>query len=714
MHTTPRTFVDWSGGLLPPDQSTAAVGVHELDDLAVATLRTLSIDTVEQAQSGHPGAPMGMAPMAYVLWAKVLRHAPSTPGWPDRDRFVLSAGHASALLYSLLHLTGYDLSLEDLRAFRQLGSRTPGHPERGLTPGVEVTTGPLGQGVANAVGMAMAERRLADEFNKPGHTVIDHRVFVLCGDGDLQEGITAEAASLAGHLGLGKLICLYDDNQVQLDGPTSEAWSEDVAARYRAYGWHVEAVADGNDLVAIGEAIDAAIGDPRPSLVAVRTHLGYGAPTKQDTSRAHGSPLGGEEAVGAKRAYGWDPDRTFHVPSAVRERLHGVREAGDQRVAEWHGRMERYRDAYPHEAAELERRLAGLLPSGWDAGMPEFAVGTEMATRSASGAVLRALAMTNPELIGGSADLASSNHTDIPDGGVFSAAMSGRVIRFGVREHAMAAIANGIAAHGGLRPFVATFLAFSDYARPAIRLAALSGLPVIFVFTHDSIAVGEDGPTHQPVEQLAALRLIPNLWVLRPGDANETAAAWRVAMERRDGPVALILGRQGLPTLPGSGTGAPDGVARGAYVVAEPGSHLAGAAPDLILIASGSEVSLASAVAVELGRASVAVQVVSMPSWELFAAQDQASQEAVLPSEVTARLSIEAGATAGWDRWVGSRGAMVGIDGFGASGPASAVLSAYGFDAASLVDVARGVIAGSVTGRVPTPTVVHATPEVAQ
>lgn len=700
MNAISRLVADRSGDLLPPDRSTDDPRAFTaVDHLAVATLRTLSIDAVEHAKSGHPGAPMGMAPMAYVLWSRFLRHAPTRPDWPDRDRFVLSAGHASALLYSLLYLTGYDLTIDDLRAFRQLGSRTPGHPERGVTAGVEVTTGPLGQGFANAVGMAVAERRLADEFNRPGHAVVDHRVFVICGDGDLQEGIAAEAASLAGHLRLGKLFCLYDDNQVQLDGPTAEAWSEDVPGRFDAYGWHVRSVEDGNDLNGIAAALDEAGDDPRPSLIAVRTHLGFGAPTKQDSHRAHGSPLGEQELRETKRAYGWDPDLHFHVPSEVRELLGRARPTGEALAATWDATVSACAQAHPAEAAELARRFDGAPADGWDAAVPSFDEGSQVATRSASAAVLRALGTANPELIGGSADLASSNQTDLADADVFTAAASGRIVRFGVREHAMAAIANGIAAHGGLVPFVGTFLVFSDYARPAIRLAALSDLHVVYVFTHDSIAVGEDGPTHQPVEHVASLRLIPNLWVIRPGDANETAAAWRLAMARRDGPVALILGRQNLPVLPRTADLATDGVARGAYVLRDITAHVDGQ-PDLILIASGSELSLAFAVADRLETEGTAVRVVSMSSWELFAAQPASYRDTVLPPTVSARLSFEAGSPAGWERWVGDRGAIVGIDGFGVSGPASAVLPAFGFELNRLANVARDVVAGTVTGRV--------------
>ena len=510
------------------------LATDQLDRLAIDTIRTLSIDGVQQANSGHPGAPMGAAPMAYAVWTRHLRHAPTNPHWPNRDRFVLSAGHASMLLYSLLHLTGYGVSLDDLKSFRQWGSITPGHPEYGLTPGVEATTGPLGQGLGNAVGMAIAERRLAAEFNRPGHDIVDHRTYVIASDGDMQEGVASEASSIAGHLRLGRLIVLYDDNRIQLDGPTAWAFSEDVLGRYAAYGWHTQRVEDGTDVAAISAAIDAAKADERPSIIAVRTHIGFGSPNKQDTQKAHGAPLGPDEVKLVKEAYGWDPDRTFYVPDEAGKLFGRAIDEGKDLVAEWESRLDRYGAEFPAEAAELERRLLGRLPDGWDAGLPAYEVGTEVATRNASQDTIQALAASLPELFGGSADLSESNLTDVKANGPdhFEADHAGRNLRFGVREHGMGAIANGIAYHGGFLPYCATFLTFSDYMRGSVRLASLSGLHVTYVWTHDSVGLGEDGPTHQPVEHYAALRAIPNLWFVRPGDANEAAAAWALAVER--------------------------------------------------------------------------------------------------------------------------------------------------------------------------------------
>ncbi|HYC06467.1 MAG TPA: transketolase, partial [Candidatus Binatia bacterium] len=603
--------------------------IESLDLLAIDTIRTLSIDGVQQANSGHPGAPMGAAPMAYTLWTRFLRHAPHDPAWPDRDRFVLSAGHASMLLYSLLHLTGYSVSLDDLEHFRQWGSRTPGHPEYGLTSGVEATTGPLGQGFANAVGMAIAERRLAAEFDRPGHDIVDHRVFAICSDGDLQEGIASEAASLAGHLRLGKLVFLYDDNHIQLDGPTSMAWDEDVLARFDAYRWHTQRVADGNDIVAIGAAIEAAIADERPSIVAVRTHIGYGSPNKQDSQKAHGAPLGPDEVRLTKLAYGWDPDRTFYVPDEVRRSMGSAVEHGRDLVADWEARFERYAAAYPDEATELRRRWAGEQRPGWDAGLKTYAVGEDFATRQVSQQSIQALAGPVPELFGGAADLSESNLTDVKDGGDFTADEPGRNLRFGVREHGMGGITNGIALHGGFLPYCATFLQFSDYMRGSVRLAALSGLHVVYVWTHDSVGLGEDGPTHQPIEHYAALRAIPNLWFVRPGDANEAAAAWGLAVERRGGPVALALSRQKLTTLAETADRARDGVRRGGYVVRE--SSGGPAAIDLVLLATGSELGLAMGAAANLEAEGTRTRVVSLPCWEAFDAQDAAYRDSVIP-----------------------------------------------------------------------------------
>jgi len=638
---------------MPPTTSTFSPADHQL---AVDTIRTLSIDGVQQANSGHPGAPMGAAAMAYVLWTRFLHHSPTRPDWADRDRFVLSAGHASMLLYSLLHLTGYDLPLDELKRFRQLGSRTPGHPERGLTSGVEATTGPLGQGFANAVGMAIAERRLAAEFDRPGHDIVDHWTYGICSDGDLQEGIASEAASLAGHLKLGKLVFLYDDNHIQLDGPTSMAWSEDVMARFDAYGWHTQHVADGNDLDAIEAAITAARADGRPSIIAVRTHIGFGSPNRHDSQKAHGAPLGPEEVRLTKEAYGWDPDKTFFIPDAALAIFRAAVPAGEALAADWDGRFEAYAIEHPDLAAQFRRRMSGELPDGWDAGLPAYPDGADgLATRNVSQDVLQVLKDTLPELFGGAADLSESNLTDLKGQGDMSATEAGRNIRFGVREHAMGGIANGIAYHGGFIPYVATFLTFSDYMRGSVRLAALTGLHVVYVWTHDSIGLGEDGPTHQPVEHYAALRAMPGLTFLRPGDPNEAVAAWRVAVEHRHGPVALALTRQKLPVLPGSAARATDGVARGGYILADAVDNEGHPTePDVILIATGSELSLAMDARAELTSEGIRTRVVSLPSWERFAAAPRAYRDEVLPPTETRRVSIEAGVSMGWDRWVGS------------------------------------------------------------
>ncbi len=672
-----------------------------LERLCIDTIRTLSIDGVQKANSGHPGAPMGMAAMAYVLWTRYLRHAPTRPDWPDRDRFVLSAGHASMLIYSLLHLTGYDVGLEDLESFRQWGSITPGHPEHGLTPGVEATTGPLGQGFGNAVGMAIAERRLAAEMNRPGHEIVDHRTFVICSDGDMQEGVAAEAASLAGHLRLGKLVALYDDNQVQLDGPTAMSFSEDVTARFDAYGWHTQHVADGNDTAAIAAAIDAAIADERPSLIAVRTHIGYGSPNKQDTHAAHGAPLGPDEVRLTKEAYGWDPDAQFVEPPEAIEVFREAVPAGEALVADWESRLEAYAGAHPDAAAEFRRRLAGELPPGWESALPTYPAGDEIATRNASQQTLNALAAVVPELFGGSADLSESNLTDIKGADDFEAGTPGRNLRFGVREHGMGAIGNGIAYHGGFIPYVATFLTFSDYMRGAVRLSALSSLHVIDVWTHDSVGLGEDGPTHQPVEHYAALRAIPNLWFVRPGDANEAAAAWALALERRDGPVGMAFSRQKLPVLPGTAEKARDGVRRGGYVLRSASTEAGGGAPDILLIATGSELQLAWAAAEDLEAEGIACRVVSMPCWERFEGQDEGYRDTVLPPAIGKRVTIEIGVTLGWDRWAGPDGAIIGLDRFGASAPAGTIFSELGFTADRVTDIARRVVRDGYHGRVP-------------
>jgi transketolase len=604
------------------------------------------------------------------------------------------------LLYSLLHLTGYDVPLEDLQGFRQWGSVTPGHPEFGLTPGVEATTGPLGQGFANGVGMAIAERRLAAEFNKSGQPIIDHRVYCICSDGDLQEGIAAEAASLAGHLRLGKLVYLYDDNHVQLDGPTSMAFSEDVLGRFDAYGWHTQRVEDGNDLGAIERAIETAQGDDRPSLIAVRTHIGFGSPNRQDTQKAHGQPLGEDEVRLVKENYGWDPDRQFYIPDEALELFRRAVPRGEELVAEWEGRLADYARSFPEEAAELRRRLDGRLRDGWADGLKTFASGEDLATRQASQQAIGALAGPVPELFGGSADLSESNLTIIKNGEDFTPDAPGRNLWFGVREHGMGGISNGIAYHGGFIPYAGTFLTFSDYMRGAVRLAALSGIHVIYVWTHDSIGLGEDGPTHEPVEHYAALRAIPNLWFIRPGDANETSIAWRVAVERRGGPVALALTRQKLTTFDETARLASTGLPRGGYVVREssggPGQI------DLLLVATGSELQLAMGAAEKLESDGIGTRVVSLPCWELFEEQDQAYRDDVLPPAVRHRVSIEVGVSLGWERWIGEGGAIVGLDHFGASAPAATIFEHFGFTPGRIADIGRRVASGQLRGRVPT------------
>jgi transketolase len=679
---------------------TAEPGKRVDHRLAIDTIRTLSIDAVQAANSGHPGAPMGAAPMAYVLWTRFLRHAPTHPGWPNRDRFVLSAGHASMLLYALLHLTGYDLPLAELLRFRQYGSRTPGHPEYGLTPGIEATTGPLGQGFANAVGMAIAERRLAHEFNRPGYRLIDHWTYGICSDGDLQEGVAAEAASLAGHLRLGKLVFLYDDNLVQLDGPTSWAWSEDVMARFAAYDWHTQRVQDGNDTEAIALAIEAARADPRPSLIAVRTVIGYGSPNRAGTQKAHGQPLGEDEVRLAKQAYGWDPEQSFHIPAESLAHFRAAVLRGEELVAAWNEMLERYAADHPAAAGELQRRLDGRLAEGWADELPLYEAGSDqIATRNVSHAALQILGRALPELFGGAADLSESNLTDIKGEPDFTADEAGRNLRFGVREHAMGGVGNGIAYHGGFMPYLGTFLTFSDYMRGAVRLAALSRLHVVYVWTHDSVGLGEDGPTHQPVEHYAALRAMPNLWFVRPGDANEAVAAWRVAIERRDGPVALAFTRQKLPVLDGTAEKAATGLVRGGYVLAEAEDEGGEQVPaDLILLASGSELQLAMGARAELEAEGIRTRVVSLPCWELFAAQPQDYRDSVLPPTTARRVSIEAGVALGWDRWVGPDGAMIAIERFGASAPGTQVFEHFGFTLEHVCEVARGVLTGKLRG----------------
>jgi len=665
--------------------------MKKLDDLCVNTIRMLSADGVEKANSGHPGLPMGTAGMAYVLWTRFLRHNPLHPKWYDRDRFVLSAGHGSMLLYSLLHLTGYDLSLEELMNFRQWGSKTPGHPEYGLAPGVETTTGPLGQGFANGVGMAIAERYLAAHFNQPGHVIVDHYTYVIVGDGDLMEGISHEAASLAGHLGLGKLIYLYDDNHISIEGSTDIAFTESRTARFEAYGWHVQKVDDGNDLEAIETAITEAQKETgRPSFIAVRTHIGYGSPNKQDKAVAHGEPLGTEEIRLTKENLGWPIEPPFLIPDEAFTHFRQAVDKGEAIEARWQEDFSSYKEANPDLAKEWDIWMNGNLPEGWDSDIPDFPADKKgMATRVASGSVLNAVAPRLPNLLGGSADLAPSNKTEIKGEKDFQADIyEGRNLRFGVREHAMGAILNGMALHGGLMPYGGTFLVFSDYMRPAIRLAALMDLKVIYVFTHDSIGLGEDGPTHQPVEHLSALRTIPNLTVIRPCDANETSEAWRYAIESQQGPVALALSRQGLPTLDRTTFAPASGLSRGAYILHDTKDGK----PDVILIATGSEVPIALEAYEKLEEKGVKARVVSMPSWELFDKQPEDYQYQVLPSEIKSRIAIEAGITQGWHRYVGSTGEVIGLDSFGASAPYKVLYEKFGITADRVVGKALALL----------------------
>jgi len=664
----------------------------DLDLLCVNTIRTLAMDAVQAANAGHPGTPMALAPVAYVLYTRHLRHDPRRPDWPDRDRFVLSCGHASMLQYASLHLAGYDLSLDDLKQFRQWGSRTPGHPERGVTPGVETTTGPLGQGFANGVGMAIAEAHLAARFNRPGHEIVNHRTYAIVSDGDLMEGISHEAASLAGHLRLGKLVYLYDDNHITIEGSTDLAFSEDVATRFTGYGWHVQRVADANDLAALDAAIGAAERETaRPSLIVVRSHIAFGSPHKQDTAEAHGSPLGAEEIALTKAAYGWPADAKFLVPDEVRAHFGRCVERGRTLRAEWEQRRAAYERAFPDLAAELRAALAGELPAGWEQSLPAFSPGDgAQATRAWSQKVINAIAPTVKTLVGGSADLAPSTNTLIKGEGDLEAGNLGaRNMHFGIREHAMGGVLNGMALHGGVRPYGATFFVFSDYMRPSLRLAALMDLPVIVVFTHDSVGVGEDGPTHQPVEQLAAVRAIPGMTVIRPADGPETAAAWRAALLRKDGPTLLVLTRQKLPVIDRGRFASADGTLRGGYVLAEAG----GGKPRLLLLATGSEVSLALAAREILEKEGTPTRVVSLPSLELFARQDAAYRDQVLPPAVTARLAVEAAAAFGWHRWVGTAGDVLSIERFGASAPYERIFKEFGFTAENVATRARAVLA---------------------
>ena len=670
-------------------RNAAASGLKTTESLAVDTVRALSMDAVERANSGHPGTPMALAPVAHAIFTKFLRHNPESPDWPDRDRFVLSVGHASMLLYSMLHLTGYDVSLDDIKNFRQWGSRTPGHPEYGHTPGVETTTGPLGQGFANGVGMAIAERFLAERYNRPGHEILDHRVYALCSDGDLMEGVSQEAASIAGQLGLGKLVYVYDDNRITIDGSTEVSFDrEDRGKRFEAHGWHVQHVDDSEDLGAIESALQSATDETeRPSLIVLRSHIAYPAPNAIDTAAAHGAALGEDEVRAAKQAMSLDPDEHFAVPEEVYEHT-DQRRRGRELEQEWNARFAAWKHEHPGLAAEWGRALRGELEPGFADSLPRFdpSETPELATRKAGAKAMNAFAGHVPTMIGGAADLAASTSTKFEDGGTFSAESAGRNVAWGVREHGMGSCVNGIALHGGMvRPYGSTFLIFSDYMRPAIRLSALMGLPVAWVFTHDSVGLGEDGPTHQPVEHYMALRSIPGLTVIRPADANETSVAWRAALET-GGPVALLLTRQNVPVLDPAST---EGALRGGYTLAGDGT------PDAILIATGSEVSVALQARARLADAGVNARVVSMPSWEIFARQSREYRESVLPPGVWARVSVEAGITAGWERYVGSGGASIGVDRFGASAPGGTVLEKLGVEPENVANTTLGLLGAS-------------------
>jgi transketolase len=666
---------------------TATEPTTTLDELCVNTIRTLSMDAVQSANSGHPGTPMALAPLIYVLYTRVMRHNPSNPDWIDRDRFVLSAGHASMLLYSILYLTGYPLTLEDIKNFRQVGSPTAGHPERKYSPGIEATTGPLGQGISMAVGLALAERMLEARFNRPGHEVVDHNIFTIASDGDIQEGVSSETASLAGHLGVGSLVAFFDNNHVQLAGPTSLDFSENVAERYDAYGWHVQDIGEDLSLERLEEATRAAMAvDDRPSLIILRSHIGYGSPHKQDTSAAHGSPLGEDEVRLTKEAYGWDPDKHFYVPPEALAHFRECCERGRGFEREWQERFGAYRQAFPEQASLLRMIDAGQMPDGWDRDLPRFDPSSDpIATRKASQAVIQWAADSVPHLIGGSADLATSTLTDIIGGGdVQKGSYEGRNLRFGVREHGMGAIVNGLGLHG-FRAFGATFLTFSDYMRGALRISALMKLPAIWIYTHDSIGLGEDGPTHQPIEQLAGLRAMPRMSVVRPADANETALAWRFALRNLEAPTAFALTRQNLPILDPDAI-PDDAIERGAYVLRDAD----GGDPELILIGTGSEVSLCLEAADALDG--TRVRVVSMPCMDTFARADQAYQERVLPSACRARIAVEAASPFGWDRWIGPDGAFVGMRTFGESGPAVQVYEHFGITAERVASLSRELL----------------------
>ncbi|MBN8199700.1 transketolase [Bacillus sp. NTK034] len=666
---------------------------NHTDELSISSIRTLSIDAIEKANSGHPGMPMGAAPMAYTLWTRFMNHNPKNPEWFNRDRFVLSAGHGSMLLYSLLHLSGYDVSMNDIKEFRQWGSKTPGHPEYGHTPGVDATTGPLGQGIAMAVGMAMAERHLAATYNKDNFNVVDHYTYSICGDGDLMEGVSAEAASLAGHLKLGRLVVLYDSNDISLDGDLDKSFSESVEQRFKSYGWQYIRVEDGNDLHEIAKAIEEAKQDEnRPTMIEVKTVIGYGSPNKSGKSDVHGAPLGADELKLTKEAYKWTFDEDFHVPQEVYDHFkQQVVESGSKKQQEWEDLFAQYKEAHPELGKQLEQAFNGELSEGWDKAIPVYEEGKSLASRASSGEVLNAIAQNLPSFFGGSADLAGSNKTMIKGTGDFTAeSFDGRNIWFGVREFAMGAALNGMALHGGLKVFGGTFFVFSDYLRPAIRLAALMNLPVTYVFTHDSIAVGEDGPTHEPVEQLAALRAMPNLSVVRPADGNETAAAWKTAIESTNKPTALVLTRQNLPTLKGTDSAAYEGVQKGAYVV----SPASNSSADVLLLAAGSEVSLAVEAQKALEGEGIHASVVSMPAWDRFEAQSKEYKESVIPKTVKKRLAIEMGSSLGWHRYAGDEGDVLAIDTFGASAPGEKIMEEYGFTVENVVARVKALLQG--------------------
>ncbi len=661
-------------------------GLSELDELCIQTIRFLSMEGVQEAKSGHPGMPMGMAPATYILWTKYMKYNPANPRWYNRDRFVLSAGHGSMLLYSMLHLTGFDIGMDELKTFRQWGSKTPGHPEYEPDYGIEVTTGPLGQGISNAVGMAIAQKYLANYFNREGFPIIDYKIYVIASDGDLQEGVASEACSLAGHLGLDNLVVVYDDNHISIDGVTELSFTEDRARRFEAYGWYVQDVpGDGNDMAAFEKSLEKAQSESsRPSIIKLRTHIAYGSPNMQDTAKAHGAPLGDDEIRLIKEKFGWDPGKKFHVPAEVKAHMSKVLDKGKEAEAIWNKMFDSYADKYPELAEQFQDAAAGKLPVNLDEVMPKFKAGESMATRKASGMTLAAVMPKLPMMMGGSADLTPSNNTSWPDAKDFQKdAPDGRYLRFGIREHAMGSILNGISVSGLMRAYGGTFLVFSDYMRGAVRVASIAKYPSIFIWTHDSIGVGEDGPTHQPVEHLAALRAIPNLIVFRPADANETAHAWEYTLEHRDGPIALLLTRQGLPVLDQDKYGSAENTSKGAYVLVKVNK------PDVLILSSGSEVSVALCAAEGLVGAGIKAQVVSMPSWELFEKQDKAYKDSVLPPDVKARVAVEAGVELGWHKYIGDNGIFIGMSSFGASAPAKVCFEKFGITSENVIKAAK-------------------------